>query len=154
MSESTIINISSPVELRASGRLYLKILEEGRSSEHLRELFVVGASKWDSSGIKVRHTHKVEEGSVVAFPYRKNADILLNVDPSIELREAFENGKKYASVEFHALETRTTKSKVREVLSALIVGVALTSNPAYIQTSAEIREEVHSYLPDDYIHYL
>ena len=44
------------------------------------------------------------------------------------------------SVEFRALEERTTKAGVREILSAYVAAAALVASPEYDSTTAEVRE--------------
>ena len=43
------------------------------------------------------------------------------------------------SIEFHAVEERTTRAGVREITSALVNAAALVDRPEYDTTSAEIR---------------
>ena len=58
------------------------------------------------------------------------------------IRAAIRGGKRYMSVEFRALDERTTKAGVREVLRALVEGAALVDRPEYDSTLAEVRGEV------------
>lgn len=151
------MNITVPVELRESGRLHGVLLTEGRASSDRPnadrpELFVMGSVEWPSTGVRIRKKHLVDAGSVLAYPYREGAEIRVNVNPSTELREAVESGKRYMSVEFRALEEKTTDSGVREILRALLIGAAVVRTPSYRQTSAEIRER-QQVLPD-YLLYL
>ena len=44
------------------------------------------------------------------------------------------------SVEMHVLADTRNAANIREILSALIVAGALTDDPEYQQTSAELRE--------------
>ena len=46
------------------------------------------------------------------------------------------------SVEFHALEERTTAGGVREVLRALVPSAALVADPEYDTTEAEVRRRI------------
>ena len=136
------ILILSDLELRESGRLHGLLLTEGRASSDRKELFLAGSVSWPSTGIRIRPRHLVDEGSVLAYPYRDGADgaeIRVNVQPSTELREAVQSGAKSMSVEFRAVEESVTPSGIREIISALLVGAAVVRNPSYKQTAAEIR---------------
>lgn len=147
-------SLTVPLELRSTGRLHGLILTEGRASVDRKELFLRGASKWESTGILIRSGHHIDQGAVRAFPYRKDDQILINIDPSKEIRKAVESGSKYMSVEFHSLEESITEgSEIREIQSALIVGAAVVSSPSYSQTKAEIRQVRHL-LKTEYLRYL
>ena len=56
------------------------------------------------------------------------------------IREAVEAGRKWMSVEFHAIQERTTAGGVREVLQAFVPAAALVADPEYDVTAAEVRE--------------
>ncbi|MXY07574.1 MAG: hypothetical protein F4Y61_02905 [Rhodothermaceae bacterium] len=152
------ITITAPLEIRESGKLYATLITEGRVSQDRPnqdrpELMLAGAVEWASTGIAIRAAHLQDEGSVIAFPFRKGAEIRVNVNPSPELREAVEAGKRFMSVEFHALEESTTPSGVREIERAMLTGAAVVSSPSYRQTKAEIRAR-EQLLPAEYLLYL
>lgn len=131
---------SGTIELRSSGTLHGRILEEGRASESLSELFLVGAVDWGSAGIPLRVDHKEDRGAETVFPYRRAASIFVNcAQPSVELRDAVQSGKRYMSVEFISIKERRTRSGIREIAKAMLVGVSLVKAPAYVQTFAEMR---------------
>ena len=128
-----------PIEIRDSGRLHGVILTEGRASADRKELFVNGSVQWKNTGILVRAAHMDDRGAVTAFPFRNESKIEVNIAPSPEIRAAVEDGARYMSIEFRALEETETGSGIREITSALLVGAAVVKNPSYVQTSAEIR---------------
>ena len=147
------MNITVPVELRESGRLHGVLLTEGRASSDRRELFLMGAVEWPATGVRIRAKHLQDAGSVLAYPVREGAEIRVNVNPSVELREAVQSGKRFMSVEFRALTETTTDSGIREIARALLVGAAVVREPSYQQTAAEIRER-EQLLPAEYLLYL
>ena len=129
-----------PLEIRDTGRLHGILLTEGRASADRKELFVNGSVQWKNTGILIRAAHMDDRGAVTGFPYRNEEKIEVNIDPSPEIRAAVEDGARYMSVEFRAIEESETGSGIREITSALLVGAAVVKNPSYVQTSAEIRE--------------
>ena len=66
--------------------------------------------------------------------------ITLATPATPEIREAVDGGRRFMSVEFHALEERTTTGGVREVLRAYVPAVALVDRPEYDTTAAEVRQ--------------
>ena len=133
------ITLITDLELRESGRLHGLLLTEGRASSDRKELFLAGSVTWPATGIRIRPRHLVDQGSVLAYPYRDGAEIRVNVQPTTELREAVQSGAKSMSVEFRAVEESVTPSGIREIVSALLVGAAVVRTPSYQQTAAEIR---------------
>ena len=133
----------SDLELRGD-RLSAVILTEGRASESLRELFIAGSATWPTEGIKIRPAHLEERGAVDAFPQRTGNEITVSCRASSELIEAINSGRNKMSVEFFPLKQRTTKSGVIEISKALITAAATVQNPAYTQTSAQLREHYQS----------
>ena len=128
-----------PLEIRDTGRLHGVILTEGRASADRKELFVSGAVQWKNTGILIRPSHLENRGAVTGFPYRNQNKIEININPSPEIRAAVEDGARFMSIEFRAIEESKTGSGIREITSALLVGAAVVKNPSYLQTSAEIR---------------
>ena len=139
IDHSTDIVIAENLELRESGRLHGLLITEGRASADRRELFVLGSCQFPSTGVQIRAAHESEAGAVRAFPYRNGNEILVNLEPSREIRNAVDAGAKYMSVEFKSLRESTTESGIREIERALIVGAAVVRDPSYRQTKAEIR---------------
>ena len=52
---------------------------------------------------------------------------------------AVESGKRFMSVEMVVLSEKRNAANIREILSTLIFAGALTNDPEYTQTSAELR---------------
>ena len=87
----------------------------------------------------IRATHLGAEDSR-AIPTRSpNGEIRIAAPASPALVAAFNEGRKFLSIEFHALKETRSKSGVREIQSAFLPGAALTERPEYKQAGAEIR---------------
>ena len=66
--------------------------------------------------------------------------ISIDTKATPEIREAFNAGKRYLSIEFHALREVRTRANVREIQRALCEAAAMTDDPEYVQATAEVRE--------------
>lgn len=132
------------VELReAEGRnpvLIGTILQEGRAATGGRaELFAPGSVEWPGNGIgiSVEHRGKVEtRGHVIR---RRDGGLQVNALATEPVQKAVQEGKRFMSVEFRALEERTTAGGVREIQRAFVDTATLTARPEYDSTKAEIR---------------
>ena len=141
MAERLVIHAG--VECRSSEdgpQLHLVAVQEGRAAgETRRELFTPGSISWPATGVAVRAEHRGAEHGRAVPERAENGEIRLSVPARPPLFAAFQAGKRFASVEFFALEERTTKTGIREVTRALVDGVALTDQPEYEQGRVEIR---------------
>lgn len=132
------------VEVRESGRgrkrLRGTMLTEGRAASGGRaEVFAPGSVSWPGDGIAILTRH-YGEPEVRAQPVRdRDGRIVVQADATPAIREAVGAGRRYMSVEFHALEERTTAGGVREILRAFVTAAALTDSPEYDTTAAEVR---------------
>ena len=133
------------IEIRIAGEnLHGVIITEGRAAAGgRRELFAPGAAEWPSGGVELLDAHSDEGGKVLAkvWPMRTGNEIQVRTRATPERRAAVDEGKKYMSVEFQALQESTTLGGVREITRALIVRAAMVANPEYKQTSVEIRSK-------------
>lgn len=130
-------------EIRQSGNdLHGVIVQEGRAASGGRsELFAPGSIQWPSSGIGILTEHN-GEAQTRAFPHRtQDGKINIRATATDKIKAAIDSGKRFMSVEFRALEERTTKGGIREILSAFVQDAALVSSPEYDVTTAEIRTE-------------
>ncbi len=134
-----------PVEIReADGdgpRLHATILQEGRAARGGRaELFAPGSVDWPSNGIGIttRHHGSVETRAVPVRMPDGSIEIAARATPAIV--DAVRGGRDRMSVEFRALREHRTAGGVREIESALVDRAALTDDPEYHQTAAELRE--------------
>lgn len=120
--------------------LYGVMIQEGRAaSGGRREVFAPGAIEWPSQGVGVLTEHRgaVEtRGHVVR---ERDGRLTLTARATDAIRRAVDEGKRFMSVEFKALEERTTKGGVREILRAFVDSAALVSHPEYDMTAAEVR---------------
>lgn len=144
--ETETVNHSFEVELREAERagyepsLYGTMIQEGRAATGgRRELFAPGSVEWPSEGVAIMTEHR---GAVEtrAHPIRQgNGSLTLRARATEKIKQAVGAGKKYMSVEFRSLNERTTKGGVREILRCFVDGAALTSDPEYDSTLAEVR---------------
>ena len=133
---------TAPIEIReAEGgpNLYGVMLQEGRAARRRRELFAPGAVEWPSDGVGILTRH-YGEAVVRAVPEREaDGRITIKARATEAIREAVASGRRFMSVEFHALRERRTEGGIREVLRALVPDVALVREPEYGQAAAEVR---------------
>ena len=130
------------VEIRQEGeQLHGVIATEGRAaSAGRREVFTVNSIEWPSNGVGILTEHHGTP-EVRAFPVRgERGEVEIRTDANEAIKAAIRGGKRFMSVEFHALEERTTAGGVREILRAFVPDVALTDKPEYDTTRAEVRE--------------
>ena len=133
----------SAVEVRETEdgpHLYGTLIQEGRAARRRREVFAPGSVEWPAEGVGIltRH-HGAPE--VRAVPTREpDGRITLRARATDAIREAVAAGRRYMSVEFHALRERRTEGGIREVLRALVPDVVLVPDPEYAQTGVEVRQ--------------
>ena len=130
------------VEIRAEGEhLHGVILQEGRAASGGRaEVFTPGAVTWPADGIGILDEHGGPE-IARAYPHRdRDGRIMIRARATDAIRAAIQAGRNRMSIEFRALQERTTRGGVREVLRAMVTAAALVANPEYDTTAAEVRE--------------
>ena len=129
------------VELRNAGRtLFGTLVQEGRAASGGRaEVFTPGSVEWPSTGVGILLAHR-QAPEVRAVPERqRDGRITVEARATDKIRRAVEGGRKYMSVEFHALRERTTEGGVREIQRALVDAGALVQSPEYDVSRAEVR---------------
>lgn len=126
----------------AGGELHGVIIQEGRAASGGRsEVFAPGSVTWPASGVAVLTEHN-GRAELRAFPHRDtNGEIRIRARATDAIKAAIAAGKKFMSVEFRAIQERTTKAGVREVLKAYVDAAALVSDPEYDVTAAEVRDQ-------------
>ena len=134
---------ASPVEIRESDggpHLYGTLIQEGRAARRRREVFAPGSVEWpaDGVGILTRHHGNPE---VRAMPTREaDGRITIKARVTDAIRAAVAAGRRFMSVEFHAMREGRTEGGIREITRALVPDVALVMEPEYAQTAAEVRQ--------------
>ena len=137
--------LSIPMECRASESgpvLHGVILTEGRPAARAREVFIPGAVHFPPEGIEIRARHGgASEARALPTRDADTGELRIAVPATDALRRAVDvEGRRFMSIEFRALQERTTPSGIREVLSAWVDGAALAVRPYYDTTGAEVRE--------------
>ena len=131
-----------PVEIRESATgpvLHGVLIQEGRAASARAEVFAPLSLVWASTGIAIRAKHLGMEDSR-AIPTREaNGEIRIAAPASAAIVAAFNEGRRFLSIEFHALQETRSKSGVREIQQAFLPGAALVSSPEYSQATAEVR---------------
>ncbi|MDE2652551.1 MAG: hypothetical protein OXI71_01935 [Gemmatimonadota bacterium] len=116
------------------------MIQEGRAaSGGRREVFTPGSVEWPAEGVGILLAHRGAPEIRAAAVREADGRIVVTGPATDAIREAVEGGRKYMSVEFHALQERTTKGGVREILRAFVPDAALVHEPEYDVTTAEVR---------------
>ena len=135
-------SLCAPIELReAEGgpQIVGCLIQEGRAASARAEIFAPGSLQWSAEGIALRAEHLGAEDSR-AIPTREaNGEIRIAAPASAALVAAYNEGRKFLSIEFHSLKETRSAAGVREIQSAFLPGAALVSDPEYKQAGAEIR---------------
>ena len=115
------------------------LIQEGRAASSRPEVFAPGSLVWASTGIALRAKHLGVEDSR-AIPKREaNGEIRISTPASAAIVAAFNEGRRFLSIEFHSLKETRSASGVREVQQAFLPGAALVADPEYGQARAEVR---------------
>ena len=132
------------VEIRESDTgptLYGVILQEGRAATGGRaEVFAPMSVIWPGDGIAIRTEHHGAEVGRAVPARETGGEIRIATKATPVVVSAVNAGRRYLSVEFHSLQEARTAGGVREIQRALVDGAALTDDPEYGQTSAEVRK--------------
>ena len=136
-------SLCSPVELRESETgpmLHGVLIQEGRAASARAEVFAPLSLVWASEGVAVRAEHRGVEVTR-AIPTREaNGEISIATPAPPALVAAFNEGRKFLSIEFHAVQETRSAAGVREIQQAFLPGVALVADPEYKQARAEVRK--------------
>ena len=131
-----------PVEVRESASgpmLHGVLIQEGRAASARAEVFAPGSLVWASEGVAIRAQHLGVEDARAVPTREANGEIRIAAPASAAIVAAFNEGRKFLSIEFHALQETRSKSGIREIQSAFLPGVALVADPEYKQATAEVR---------------
>ena len=131
------------IELRREAdTLHGVLIAEGRAaSGGRREVFTPGSVEWLASGVDILPEHRAGAETTVIPERQPDGRITFTADLTDSLRAAWDAGRRFMSVEFHAMRERTTRGGVREIQRALVTAGAMVPNPEYDIATAEIREE-------------
>ena len=134
---------TAALEIRESDRgprLSGTILQEGRAATAGRaEVFAPGSLTWDASGIAIKTEHRGADVGRAVPSRHPDGVVQISTPATPEIRAAFDAGKKWLSVEFHALSETRTAGGVREIARAFVEAAAMVADPEYQQAVAEVR---------------
>ena len=131
-----------PVEIREADNgpmLHGILIQEGRAASVRAEVFAPGSLQWSAEGIALRAKHLGAEDSRAIPTRESNGEIKIAAPASAAIVAAFNEGRRFLSIEFHALQETRSTSGVREIQQAFLPGAALVSDPEYAQARAEVR---------------
>ena len=139
----TLSQLVVPIEVReADGGpvLHGVLIQEGRIATQRAELFAPGACQWPAEGVEILTEHH-GRSEARSLPTRQpDGAIVIAAAASPGMIAAVKSGRRFMSVEFHALAETRNAANIREILSALILAGSLTDDPEYRQSSAELRD--------------
>ena len=134
--------LNCPVEVRESATgpmLHGVLIQEGRAASVRSEVFAPLSLVWSSDGVAIRAEHRGVEVAR-AIPTREaNGEIRIAASASAAIVAAFNKGRRFLSIEFHAVQETRSAAGVREIQQAFVPGAALVSDPEYKQARAEVR---------------
>ena len=118
------------------------LIQEGRLASVRAEVFAPGSLVWDGTrGIALRASHLGGEDSR-AIPTREaNGEIRISAPASAALVAAYNQGRKFLSIEFYAVRQSQNAANVRELQEAYLSGAALVADPEFSQATAEVRSK-------------
>lgn len=136
------------IELRQEASQLLGVLvQEGRAATGgRRELFAPGAVEWLASGVDILPEHRAGAETKVTPARQADGRITFSTPLTPALRAAWDAGRRFMSVEFHAMAQKTAGG-IREIQRALVVAGAMTDRPEYDTATAEIRSEISTLKP-------
>ena len=134
--------LNCPIEIREAKdgpMLHGTLIQEGRAASVRAEVFAPLSLVWASEGVAVRAEHRGVEVTRAIPTRESNGEIRIATPAPPEIVAAYNEGRKFLSIEFHAVQESRSASGVREIQQAFLPGVALVESPEYIQATAEVR---------------
>ena len=131
------------VEIREAATgpmLHGVLIQEGRIASQRKELFAPGACQWPAEGVDILTEHRGQSEARTLPTRQPDGSIVIDAAASPGMIAAVKSGKRFMSVEFHALAETRNAADIREITGAMIMASALTNDPEYQQTSAELRD--------------
>ena len=135
-------SLCAPIELRESEtgpQIVGCLIQEGRVASVRAEVFAPGSCVWGSEGVAIRAAHLGAEDSRAIPTRESDGKITIAAPASAALVAAFNEGRRFLSIEFHSLKETRSAAGVREIQAAFLPGAALVADPEYKQSGAEIR---------------
>ena len=135
-------SLCCPVEIRESEtgpQLVGCLIQEGRAASVRAEVFAPLSLVWASEGVAVRAEHRGVEVTRAIPTRESNGEIRIATPAPPAIVAAFNEGRKFLSIEFHSVQETRSAAGVREIQQAFLPGVALVSDPEYKQATAEVR---------------
>ena len=131
------------LELRQEGReLVGVIVQEGRAATGGRaEVFSPNSVQWPADGIDILPEHRADSEVKVIPERQPDGSISIRSRATDALRQAYAEGRRYLSVEFHALREVRTQGGVREIQKAIVLAAAMVKTPEYNMAVAELRQQ-------------
>ena len=136
--------LNCPVEVRESETgpmLHGVLIQEGRAASVRLEVFAPLSLVWSATGIALRAAHLAGEDSRAVPTREPNGEIRIAAPASAALVAAFNEGRKFLSIEFYSLKETKSAAGLREILSAFLPGAALVESPEYVQARVEVRSK-------------
>ena len=115
------------------------LIQEGRAASVRAEVFAPLSLVWASDGISIRAKHLGAEDSRAVPTREPNGEIRIAAPASAAIVAAFNEGRKFLSIEFHSLKETRSAAGVRELQLAFLPGAAMVNDPEYKMATAEIR---------------
>ena len=136
-------SLCCPIELREADAevgptLHGVLIQEGRAASVRPEVFAPGSLQWAAEGIALRAKHLGAEDSRAVPTREATGEIRIAAPASKAIVAAFNEGRKFLSIEFHAIRETLNKSGVREIQQAFLPGAALVADPEYVQATATV----------------
>lgn len=118
------------------------MLQEGRAATGgRREVFAPGSVEWSAEGVGIKTVHLGEVETRATVERTTDGRLKVTAPATEKVKAAFQEGKRFLSVEFVALAQTVTKGGVREIQRAFVDSAALVRNPEYNMSLAEIRRD-------------
>ena len=117
--------LNCPIEIREAKdgpMLHGTLIQEGRAASVRAEVFAPLSLVWASEGVAVRAEHRGVEVTRAIPTRESNGEISIATPAPPALVAAFNEGRKFLSIEFHAVQESRNASGVREIQSGIPSG--------------------------------
>lgn len=122
--------------------LHGTLIQEGRAATGgRRELFAPNSIEWPTGGVAIKTVHLGPVETRAQVVRHRDGRLAITALATDGIQEAYQDGKRFLSVEFRAVDERTTRGGIREIQRAFVDSAALVERPEYDTAVAEIREQ-------------